>query len=276
VFGTQAAWRIRLASRLILKPTRNPLDASHLQRLVVETRGLKQELYCSTKSLDGGVPDLWFLKIPGSTGRAEKGTSFPAELVAAQSHGKRTAVLTWNPPGYGQSEGKANLKLAAELLPEVVDAVVQNLKWSAVPFFALGTSLGAALAIHLCNCRNVAGIVLCNPPSLPELMPRYNRWWNLWLGGSFMAQSIPSALRTISVAGKTKTPAVLITSMADRVVPPELQKRIAESYAGPLQVLEIAGADHGLRMADIPETTLQPLLNWLLKEAGIETSGTET
>lgn len=271
MFGTQAAWRIRLASRLILKPTRNPLDASQLQRLVVETRGLKQELYCSTKSMDDVAPDIWILKIPGSTGRAEMGTSFPAELMAAQLHGKRTAVLTWNLPGYGQSEGDANLKLAAELLPEVVDAVIQKLKWSAVPLIAMGTSLGAALSIHLCTCRNVAGVVLCNPPSLPELMPRYNRWWNLWLGGSFMAQSIPPALRTISIVEKIKAPAVLITSMADRVVPPELQKRIAESYAGPLQVIEIVGADHDLRMAEIPEETILPALDWLLTKAGIET-----
>lgn len=263
-FGAWTAWRIRLASRLIMKPTRNPLDATHLQRLVVEVRGLKQELFCSTQSIGESPPDIWFLKIPGSTGRAEKGTSFPAEYLPT-----KTAVLTWNPPGYGQSEGEANLKLAADLLPLVVDAVEQSLGWTKVPLFAKGTSLGGALSIHLCTQRKVAGIVLCNPPSLPELMPRYNRWWNLWNGGSFIASSIPPSLRTISIASQVTTPALLVTSLADTVVPPNLQRRIAEKYSGPLKILEIPGADHALRMAEIPEDEIRPALQWLLAQAGL-------
>lgn len=256
---------MRLASRLILKATRQPLEASHLQRLVVEVRGLKQELYCSTGSLGKVEPQIWFLKIPGSTGRAEKATAFPAERLKLQC-----AVLTWNPPGYGQSEGEANLGLAAELLPEVVDAVVQQLNWKTIPMFAMGTSLGAALSVYLCTQRAVAGAVLCNPPSLPELMPRYNRWWNLFLGGSFMAGSIPAPLRTISIAQGVTSPALLITSLEDRIVPPELQMRIARSYAGPLKVLEIAGAGHELRMADISTDSMQAALTWLLAQAGIQ------
>lgn len=247
-----------------MKPTRNRIDASHLQRLVVEVHGLKQELFCSTQSMGQTPPDIWFLKIPGSTGRAEKGTAFPAEYLR-----QKTAVLTWNPPGYGQSEGDANLKLAADLLPDVVEAVVQFLGWSKIPLFAMGTSLGGALSVHLCTQRDVAGIVLCNPPSLPELMPRYDRWWNLWMGGTFVASSIPSALRTISVVAQVKTPALLVTSMADTVVPPGLQKRIADHYAGPLRVLEIPDAGHGLRMAEIPESEMRPALQWLLVQAGL-------
>lgn len=245
-----------------MKPTRNLIDASHLQRLVVEVRGLKQELFCSTQSIGQPPPDVWFLKIPGSTGRAEKGTAFPAECLK-----QKTAVITWNPPGYGQSEGEANLKLAADLLPDVVEAVVQNLGWSKIPLFAMGTSLGGALSVHLCTQRAVAGIVLCNPPSLPELMPRYNRWWNLWMGGSFVASSIPPALRTMAVAAHVKTPALLVTSMADTVVPPGLQKQIADQYAGPLKVLEVADAGHELRMAEIPESVMRPALQWLLAQA---------
>jgi hypothetical protein len=265
LFGAQSAWRIRLVSRIILRPTRDPLEASHLQRLVVQVRGLKQELFCSTHSLDDPPPRIWFLKIPGSSGRAEKATAFPAELIPFPA-----AVLTWNPPGYGASEGEANLQLAADLLPEVVEAAVQTLKWATVPMFAMGTSLGGALSVHLCTQRDLAGIILCNPPSLPELLLGYNRWWNLMCGGRWLSQSVPLPLHTISSVQRISTPGVLITSLADQVVPPELQHRIAKNYAGPLKVIEVADADHRLRMADLPLAEIRPAVQWLLSQAGIE------
>lgn len=265
MFGAQSAWRIRLVSRIILRPTRDPIEASHLQRLVVQVRGLKQELFCSTHSLDDPSPAVWFLKLPGSSGRAEKATAFPAELIPF-----RTAVLTWNPPGYGGSEGEANLKLAADLLPEVVEAVVQTLKWTSVPMFAMGTSLGGALSVHLCTQRHVAGIILCNPPSLPELLLGYNRWWNLMRGGRWLSESIPPPLHTISLVQRIRTPGILITSLADQIVPPELQQRIARSYAGPLKLIEVADADHDLRMAEIPLAEMRPAVQWLLSQAGIK------
>jgi dienelactone hydrolase len=155
------------------------------------------------------------------------------------------------------------------LLPEVVEAAVQTLKWATVPMFAMGTSLGGALSVHLCTQRDVAGIILCNPPSLPELLLGYNRWWNLMCGGRWLSQSVPLPLHTISSVQRISTPGVLITSLADQVVPPELQHRIAKNYAGPLKVIEVADADHRLRMADLPLAEIRPAVQWLLSQAGI-------
>ena len=264
MLGAQAAWKIRLASRLILRPTRNLLDTTHLQRVVVDVRGLQQELFLSTQVEAGIVPAVWILKIPGSSGRAEYATAFPAELLPFP-----TAVVTWNPPGYGASQGEANLKLVGELLPEVVEACARKLGWDSIPLLVIGTSLGAALALYLSTQRPVAGLILCNPPSLPELMPRYNRWWNFGCGGSWLARSIPAPLQTITLAQRANVPAVMVTSLADEVVPAGLQKQIADSYAGPLRRLEIEEANHNLRLTDVPRQDMNSALHWLLEQAGI-------
>ena len=257
MLGAQAAWKIRLASRLILRPTRNLLDTTHLQRVVVDVRGLQQELFLSTQVEAGIVPAVWILKIPGSSGRAEYATAFPAELLPFP-----TAVVTWNPPGYGASQGEANLKLVGELLPEVVEACARKLGWDSIPLLVIGTSLGAALALYLSTQRPVAGLILCNPPSLPELMPRYNRWWNFGCGGSWLARSIPAPLQTITLAQRANV-------LADEVVPAGLQKQFADSYAGPLRRLEIEEANHNLRLTDVPRQDMNSALHWLLEQAGI-------
>ncbi len=262
MWSKPSSWKVRLASRLILRPTRHPIACSHLERHVLDAAGYRQEVYRLKQPAVVGPAQVAFLKLPGSSGRAEYSSAFPADLLAVPME-----VLTWNPPGYGGSQGEARLDILCQSIPEIVDACRRELIGQDIPLIVIGTSLGAALAVYLSTVREISGMVLCNVPSLPELLLQYNQWWNLGLGGSWLASTIPTPLHTLQQVRATRTPAVMVTSLEDRVVPPALQQRIADAFAGPFRKLDIANADHDLRLGDVPRKQMTSELMWLLEQS---------
>jgi predicted alpha/beta hydrolase family esterase len=189
---------------------------------------------------------------------------FPIDRIETSS-----SVVTWNPPGFGASEGKAHLDTHCRSVPLLYDACRSLPEFHDVPIYVLGNSLGGALAIYLATVRAVAGIVLCNPPSLPELLRRYNRWWNFGCGGTWLGKCIPQPLSTIALAKQSTTPAVFVTSLEDQLVPAALQREIVTAYRGNLYPIEVAEAGHELRLGDLPSGQMKKALEWLLA-GGIE------
>lgn len=241
----------RLADHFVLKPSRHTVDMFEpATQYFADGPFGKIECYALRKPSgeqasrplkpDDGPADLLVLKLPGNQGRAERSTSLPAPLLAELD----VEVWTWNPPGYGQSEGRASLGK----IPKAVLALHQHLastRSSAdTRFLAMGNSLGCVSALYLGSQVPLDGIVLRNPPPLRKMLRDGDAWWNLFVGGKLLAVSLDSPMDAPATAASCHIPALFIQSENDRLVTPAMQQTIFDAYAGQKQMLVIRGAEH--------------------------------
>jgi len=251
----------RLTDRLILRPTRYPLDADGKARRLVPLGGGHVEVWTQRTGVPSAdAADLFVLKFPGTAGRAERSSAHPADAWP----GLAVELWTVNPPGYGGSTGTASLRHTAA----VADAVFEQLESQAAgrPIVVTGSSLGCVSALYLAARRTPAGLILRNPPPLREVMlARYGRW-PLTPGVQWLARQVPAELCAIRNAALATAPAVLITAQQDRVVPPSCQQQIADAYGGPHQVLYLPQADHHTAMTDEESVQYGQRLDWLRRQ----------
>lgn len=250
-----------LTDRLILCPTRYPIDADGKVRRLVPLGGGHVEIWTQrVGDPPSGGADLYVLKFPGTAGRAERSTAHPADAWP----GLAVELWTVNPPGYGGSSGKASLGHMAT----VADAVFEHLQAQAAgsPIAVTGSSLGCVSALYLAARHAPAGLILRNPPPLREVMlARYGRW-PLKPGVAMLARQIPPELCAIRNASFASAPAAFITAQKDRVVPPSCQQQIFAAYAGPKQVLYLPQADHHTPLTDEESVQYCQRLDWLRRQ----------
>jgi pimeloyl-ACP methyl ester carboxylesterase len=255
----------QIADRLVLRPSRDTLEAEGKTRRVVKYDGGRLELWlhCAGDSEDRKA-DLWVLKLPGSAGRAERATEHPADHWTDL----RVDVWTMNPPGYGGSSGRASMRSAAA----AAEAVLAEMRPLAgeKPILVFGNSFGAASALRLAASQQVDGLLLRNPPPLRQVFVSRARWWNLWFGPKFLSRYVPEELDSIRNASRVTAPAVFLTSGKDRMVPPDCQRQVIEAYAGEKQILNMPEADHATPLEEDEEAHYLRLLDWLRQRATTE------
>lgn len=251
----------RLADKLILQPTRDPIaadrktckqiafDGGHIE--VWLERHAPHEVADST-----AVPDLFVLKFPGTGGRAERGTLHPADVW----NDLCSEVWTVNPPGYGGSSGDATL----QSLPESAQTVFEHLRDLAAgrPIVVTGNSLGNISALHVAANFPVGALLLRNPPPLRELIIGKHGWWSLGLA-RFVARQVPPDLCSIRNAAAARCPALFIVSGKDRVVPPRYQQMVIDAHLGENRVLVLPAADHASPIARAVVPAYLEHLAWL-------------
>jgi pimeloyl-ACP methyl ester carboxylesterase len=250
-----------LTDRLILCPTRHPIEATGKTPRLVPWSGGQLEIWTQRVGGDpAAAADLYVLKFPGTAGRAERSTIHPADAWPGLS----VELWTVNPPGYGGSSGTASLRTTAA----VADAVLEQFQTQAAgrPLIITGTSLGCVSALYLGARHAVAGLILRNPPPLRQVMLARFGWWPLKPGTHLLSRQVPPELCAIRNAAAVTAPAVFITAGQDRVVPPSCQQQIAEAYAGPKQVLSLPQADHHTPMSDEELEQYGRRLDWLRQQ----------
>src|SRR5207237_4101087 len=75
------------------------------------------------------------------------------------------------------------------------------------PIVVFGASLGTTTALHIAAHRQVAGLILHNPPALRQMILRQFGWWNLWLLAGPLARKLPHDLDSIANAKVVRAPA---------------------------------------------------------------------
>ena len=229
----------RIADRIILCPSTQPIDAQGKRREWIPTEFGRIEAWVGRYPDDGGADfDLTILKFPGTGGRAERAGVHPAEVW-----GLRTEVWTINPHGYGGSIGPASMNK----FPAMIGAVAKHLlrDGGGRPMVVIGNSLGCISALRFAEQFEPNGLVLRNPPPVRNMIrtrPRYSAW-NFGMS-KIIADEVPVELDAISNAALCSPPCLLIQSARDRVVPVEYQNRIFNAYNGPIEKFVIEGADH--------------------------------
>lgn len=249
-----------LADKLILFPTGGTIRIGEADRRTLDVPGGTLEIIAAkSRAARSAAPEAFVLEFTGNASRAEH----VAEDTAWQW--QRHAVEVWavNYPGYGASTGPARLKTIASTALAAYDAL--HTRTAGRPIFVVGTSLGTTAALHVGANRDVAGLVLTNPPPLRQLILRHHGWWNLWLLAVPVSLGVPSELDSIANAKRCRAPAIFVTSRRDEVVPFAYQQLVADAYAGSKRVLSREGANHNDPIEGNDQAWMTEQVEWLWK-----------
>jgi len=258
-----------IADRLILCPSTSHIDPGENRREVVfKSKGIEIEAWVSQwGEFDTTAPAerLIVLKIPGTGGRAERASVHPCELMIGtdkESEFLAAEVWTLNHRGYGGSTGPPSIQNFVPTLEAFWDTIEK--RHPTETKLAIGNSLGCVSVLYLALWKDIAAILIRNPPPLQRMIstrPRYN-WWSFGLA-KLIANEIPDFLDSINNAIMAKCPALLITSEKDRVVPPIYQQQIKDMYLGEIKQFIIKGADHHHKIPEHQETEYLGAIDWL-------------
>ena len=256
----------RLADRVVLRPSRQPIPAPHKNRRCIACGAGQVEVWIERTSSGSGAgagspePEVFVLKFNGMGGRAERTTVHPLEVW----DGLPGEVWSPNPPGYGGSEGRASLQslaLAARAAFEELLTIAGDR-----PIVVAGNSLGTTTALHVAahfaDVPNLAGLVLRNPPPLKELIRGKYGWRTLGLAHG-VASRIPPELDSVANAARIRVPCVIHSAGRDRIVPPRYQRLVIDAYAGPKQIVTVADGDHVFTLSPDEAEEYVQALQWL-------------
>ena len=249
-----------LPDRLILFPTTTRIGAAGATRRAVPFAGGELEIWQAASRLarKTGRTDAYVLRFYGNADRAEHWVAAEAEMW------NNRAIEVWgvNYPGFGGSTGPARL---ATLGPAALTAfdVLKEVAGDR-PIIVFGASLGTTVALDIAAQRQVAGLILQNPPPLRQMILRQFGWWNLWLLAGPVAQKIPPELDSIANAKAVHAPAIFLLAEDDEVVAPRFQALVVDAYGGAKRLIPLPGAGHNSLIDDPGLTKLHEALDWLL------------
>lgn len=248
-----------LADRIILSPTRHRIRTSDRLPFRLAHGDSHIELWARRSAgRPDAVPGPFVLKFPGTGSRAED-----AESLALQCWANRDPIL-WsvNPPGYGNSGGRASLGN----IPAMAMTAVGEMRETANgrPIIAEGFSLGCVAALFLAARGEVDGLILRNPPPLREVVRHRTARWGFGLITALINGGIPESIDSVRNAAICSVPAMFVIALRDQVVPAHCQHLILEAYGGDHQLLEQTEADHATPLSELETNELRQMASWLL------------
>lgn len=142
------------------------------------------------------------------------------------------AVLAYEYPGYGPSQGRPSEKGAYEAADAAYDHLTRELGVPSERIIMLGRSLGAAAALYLAARRPVGGVVLESP----------------FVTAFRVLTRVPifpfDKFDNLSRIGRVRAPLLIIHGTADSVVPTWHGRRLFQAAPEPKQAWWVEGADH--------------------------------
>ncbi len=250
------------ADRLILYPPAHAVAKPGVQRRTIRDGGNTIEIFTARSAGAQDVePRAFMLEFTGNMTRAEHIVAYVA------SRWEERPVETWviNYPGYGKSTGGAKLRN----IPPAALAAYDELKCVADdrPIFVAGQSLGSIPALYVASKRDVAGVIIQNPPAIPDQIWKQHGWWNLWLLAAPVAWQVPREMNSFINAKRVTAPAVILIADSDRVAPPRFQWKVANAYRGEKRLIVQKDAGHDTHLNDADRARLREGINWLFARA---------
>jgi uncharacterized protein len=249
-----------LPDRLVLFPTTDRIDAGAAVRKPIPFDSGELEIWTAASQLarQQGQAKIYVLRFYGNADRADRWVAAEAEMW----NGRAVEVWGMNYPGFGGSTGPARLARLGPASLAAFDALKQVA--GDRPIFVFGASLGTTTALHVAAHRQVAGLILHNPPALRQILLRQFGWWNLWLLAGPLAQKLPAALDSIANAKAVHAPAIFLLAEKDEVVAPKFQHLVVDAYAGEKRVIPLIGAGHNSPVEGAALAEFHHALDWLL------------
>lgn len=274
----------RILDRCVLRPTTHPIDPADRIRVEVPIEGDRfvecyvtyNASYSPTRwkhearhgfdvrssayrdACDHTKPACLVVKFPGTAGRAERSSLFPATLLTVDEVAAETPprvaqwpiindgceIWTWNPPGYGGTPGTSTLETLPETAFQLTSRLLEDRVGKETRVIFCGNSLGCLVAMSMA-VEFPAGRLICRNP--PDLVPVILRIADIYRGRWLMervCRRFPARLQALALAAQCSQPAVFLMSDRDRLVPPSIQKTIHGAYAGDVQILALEGLGH--------------------------------
>ena len=250
----------RLPDHLILFPTTSPIETHGAVRKTIPFQNGQLELWTAQSRLvkQKGEADVFVLRFYGNADRADRWVAAEAEMW------NERAVEVWgmNYPGFGGSTGPAQLSQVGPAALAAFDELKRRADQHAIILF--GASLGTTAALHVAAHRDVAGLILHNPPPLRQMILRQFGWWNAWLLAGLVALQIPRDLDSVCNAKRIHVPAIFLLAEKDEVVAPRFHRLVLDAYAGQKRVIALRGAHHNDPIEGIALADFHGALDWLL------------
>lgn len=252
--------RWRLLDRFVLRPTRHAIPHAPKRREVVSRGGWEIESFVQSFCPDGRDPDLLVLKFPGTAGRAERATEYPASFLP----GVACELRTWNPPGYGASRGRATLTSMPDAAKAYVSEVLGRIDRSVTRVWLVGNSLGCVTSLALASqLRSIDGVILRNPPPLVEVVKRIARRYPLGFLADPICESLHPSMNALITAKQTTVPTLMFQSELDDLVPPDSQDRVYEGLNGPKRMVVLRGIGHSGIPSEDQHEAIGESVRWL-------------
>jgi fermentation-respiration switch protein FrsA (DUF1100 family) len=148
-----------------------------------------------------------------------------------------TALLVVDYPGYGASGGETSEAGIYEAAALAYGALIARPDVDRKRIYVYGRSLGTAPATLVAAEYDVAGLILESPyTSAREMAARSYR-----IVPSFLVRLKLDNLSTIK---RVRCPVLVFHGTADRLVPVDMGRRVAEAAPGPVEFVMIEGAGH--------------------------------
>ena len=144
-------------------------------------------------------------------------------------------LLVVDYPGYGASGGRATEEGVYEAADLAYDALAARVDPSRI--FAYGRSLGSAVATHIATTHAVRGLILESPFTNARDMGRRHYAFL----PPFLLRLRLDNLMQIS---RSSCPVLVFHGTADRLVPIEMGRAVANAAPGPVEFVAIAGSGH--------------------------------
>jgi fermentation-respiration switch protein FrsA (DUF1100 family) len=199
------------------------------------------------RSADGTRIHAWWC--PTANWRPEQGAllychgnacnlSHRADSITRWQEKMGLAVLIFDYPGYGRSEGKPTEAGCYGAALAAYDWLCQTKKVPPSKILLYGGSLGCAVAIHLGSEHPHRGLVLVSPfTSVPDMAQQMLPWLPArWL--------VRNRFDNLAKIGKCRRPVFLAHGTADRVVPFAHGERVFAAANPPKQFFRMEGYDH--------------------------------
>ncbi len=247
--------------QFVLFPSTYRIKASGATRRTIPFQNGELEIWTARSPVPLGEPKAFVLRFYGNADRAEYWVASEAEMW----RGRAVEVWGMNYPGFGGSTGPARL---ARIGPASL-AAYDELKTHAGnrPIYVFGASLGATAALHISVQREIAGLILHNPPPLRQIILRQFGWWNLWLLAGPLATKVPAALDSLTNAKASQTRAIFLLAENDEVVAPKFQRLVTQAYAGEKHEILLHGGTHNSPLTENDWKEFQRELDWLVARA---------
>ena len=248
--------------RLALFPTTAAIPAGGATRKTIPFAGGDLEIWtAASRAARAGEPASYLLRFYGNADRAERWVAQEAEMFGGR------AIEVWgvNYPGFGGSTGPARLR---RIGPAALAAFDEMKKTAGPrPLFVFGASMGTVAALHVSAHREVAGVILHNPPALRQMILQQFGWWNLWLLAGPLALCVPADLDSIANAHASRAPAIFLLAENDEVVAPRFQAKVVGAYAGEKRVIPLPGAFHNSPIEGEGLKNFEQAIDWLMPKS---------
>ena len=148
----------------------------------------------------------------------------------------RWRIAAFNYRGFGHSEGRPGEAAFVADAVRIFDRLAPAAPAGRVVL--MGRSMGSSVAVQLAARRPVAGVVLISPFDSIRTIAR--RFYPLLPVGLILRHPFDS----LAHAPQVRAPALMLAGAQDRIVPPELSRKLYDAWGGPKQWRLDANADH--------------------------------